>query len=206
MKSVDAVVALCVQNGYISSELTDWLKYALEKRLTTLIISVPLLIVGGFISPIETVISFYISFRMLRKWTNGIHARTFWTCFTASIISEILFLCCVLRYLTPITSCILLLASTILIAFMSPYNNPNIHLSKSEIIACSIKARKILLHALFTLGITYFSGFKRISDGILLGIVMAGATLALAYINNGGIKNAKENARDHNQKSCHQSY
>ena len=67
MKSVDVVVALCVQNGYISSELTDWLKYALEKRLTTLIISVPLLIVGGFISPIETVISFYISFRMLRK-------------------------------------------------------------------------------------------------------------------------------------------
>lgn len=149
MKSVDGVVALCVQNGYISSELTNWLKYALEKRLTTLIISVPLLIVGGFISPIETVISFYISFRMLRKCTNGIHARTFWACFTASIISEILFLCCVLRCLTPITSCILLLASTILIAFMAPYNR------------YTRSFRNLFVHALACIGIRNACRFQR---------------------------------------------
>lgn len=44
MKQVDTLVGMCIQKGYVSQDEAPWLRYALERRVTSIIAFVPLYI------------------------------------------------------------------------------------------------------------------------------------------------------------------
>lgn len=70
MKTIDSFTKMCVDNGYITREQAPWLHYGIEKRVATLLVSIPMIIVGSLISSPSMAVSFYISF-YLRRWTKG---------------------------------------------------------------------------------------------------------------------------------------
>lgn len=51
-----------MKEGYVSQDKAPWLRYALEKRVITLITLVPLIILGLLIAPLQPVLVFLLHF------------------------------------------------------------------------------------------------------------------------------------------------
>lgn len=186
MKHIGFLVDTCIAKGYITQEQAPWLYYGIEKRVITILISVPMLIVGALISTPAMSIAFYLSFHLLRTRTNGIHAKTLSRCLILSILSEVLFLGILPYALNKTVAVVLLIASAISIFILAPYNHPNMDLSDEESEACAKSAKRQLLIMILLLVILYVMHLNQIATGILLGIVMVAVTLTLAYILKGG--------------------
>ena len=189
MKRVEIFVTRCVEQGYITAEKAPWLQYALEKKITVMIAMIPLLLIGVFISSFTETIAFYISFFIIRRYSNGVHSTSFIKCFFVSVISEIIFLGVLTEFLTPVSCMILLPVSGVLIWCLAPYSHPNMMLSSEEVIACAVGAKKSTLQISVAISILYFFGCEDLADGALLGYVMASAMLLIAYIPIGGKQN-----------------
>lgn len=189
MKYIGTLVDVCIAKGYITQDQAPWLYYGIEKRVTTILISVPMLIIGTLVSTPAMSIAFYISFCSLRTRTNGLHAKTLAGCLILSIISEIFFLGILSCILDDTVTISLLIVSTISIAVLAPYNHPNMDLSDEESTACAKSAKKRLFILILLLIILYVMQLEQLATGILLGIVMAALTLVLAYIQKGGKEN-----------------
>lgn len=91
MKQIDSLVDACIYKGYITQDQAPWLRYGIEKRITTFLISIPMLIIGSLISSPVMAASFFVSFYLLRTRTNGIHAKSFGGCFVLSIFAVVFF-------------------------------------------------------------------------------------------------------------------
>ena len=70
MRLIDSFVGMCIEKDYISQENAEWLQYALEKRIATVVCFVPLLILGFIIASPATVIGFLATFYLLRTRTK----------------------------------------------------------------------------------------------------------------------------------------
>ncbi len=186
MKLVSALVDKCITRGYIAQEQAPWLYYGIEKRLTTILISIPMLIIGSLVSTPAMAVAFYISFYFLRSRTNGLHAKTLSGCLIHSILSEIFFLGMLPYILDNTVSISLLILSTIPIVNLAPYNHPNMGLSFEEATACAKSAKKRLITLILLLIALYIMQLDQLSIGILLGIVMTAVMLVLACILKGG--------------------
>lgn len=197
MKYIGTLVDMCIAKGYITQDQAPWLYYGIEKRVTTILISVPMLIIGALISTPAMSIAFYISFCSLRTRINGLHAKTLAGCLVLSIISEILFLGILPCILNGTIAGSLLIISIILILILAPYNHPNMALSVEESMACAKSAKKRLLILVLLLIILQKMQLKQFVTGILLGIVMATLTLVLAYIHKGGKENEETEYKEY---------
>lgn len=181
MKQIDYFVGICIQKEYVSQDNAEWLRYALEKRIVTAIGFVPLLILGINIANPATVLGFFASFCMLRTRTNGFHAKTVGRCFLYSMVGEVFFLRALPVIWNDIIAFVVLLVSAILIWFFAPYNHPNMDLSSEEVKACAKSAKWRLSMLLLVMSLLCVKRQNRFALGILLGIVMAASTLAMAY-------------------------
>lgn len=185
MKPIDSFTNMCIDNGYITQEQAPWLCYGIEKRITTFLISIPMLIVGSWVSSPAIAVSFYISFCLLRSRTNGIHAKSFGGCLILSVLTEVFFLGILPRVWNEAVATALLFASTISIFILAPYNHPNMNLSSKELVECARSAKRRLLALLLFLIVMHVLQFNRLATGVLLGIVMVAVTLTFAYITKG---------------------
>ncbi len=50
MKYIGTLVDVCIAKGYITLDQAPWLYYGIEKRITTILISIPMLIIGSLAS------------------------------------------------------------------------------------------------------------------------------------------------------------
>lgn len=191
MKQISSLVDMCIAKGYITQEQAPWLYYGIEKRVTTILVSIPMLVVGSLISTPAMAIAFFTSFYLLRTRTNGLHAKTVSGCLVLSILSEIFFLGMLPCLLNDAVAISLLIFSAILIVNFAPYNHPNMALSDGEVMACAKSAKKRLFTLILLLIAFHIMQLNQFSTGILLGIVMAAVTLVLAYILKGGKSNEK---------------
>lgn len=182
MKQIDAIVNACIEKGYVTSEKAPWLHYALEKRITSVAIFIPLCAIGLLLTNAATLLSFYITFYLLRSLTNGWHAKTFLRCYICSIVGEVAFLGALLDFWNPVLARISTVAASVLIWILAPFNDPNIGLTADETVECKriIKRRLLLL----TIAITMlrFMRDTHFACGAELGILMTALTLLLAYI------------------------
>lgn len=181
MKRISSFVEMCVERDYVSEDRAEWLQYALEKRILTVMGFVPLLILGFMIAHPATVIGFLIAFCLLRTRTNGFHAKSVARCLLYSIAGEVFFLKALPMLWNDIIAFVSLILSGALIWFLAPYNHPNMHLSSEEVTACAKSAKWRLSILLLTMVILYSQKWEPIALGIILGIVMAASTLAMAY-------------------------
>mgnify|MGYP004712055379 CR=1 FL=1 len=181
VKQIDALVGMCIRKGYVSQGEAQWLRYALEKRVISLISFGPLLLIGFLLTNPATVLTFFVTFCLLRTRTNGFHAKSICTCILYSILGEILFLRILPTVWNNIIASISLAASIALIWFLAPYNHPNMDLSSEEVAVCA-KSAKLRLSALcIALIVLYVWKQNQLTQGIHLGIIMTALTLVIAY-------------------------
>lgn len=181
MRLIDSFVGMCIEKDYISQENAEWLQYALEKRIATVVCFVPLLILGFIISSPATVIGFLATFYLLRTRTNGFHAKSIYSCLICSILAEVLFLKVLPSIWNNTIAFLTLTISIMLIWFYAPYNHPAMHLTSGEVSACAKSVKKRLCVLMVLLGVLCVQNMHQFALGILLGIVMTSATLVMAY-------------------------
>lgn len=186
MKYIGTLVDRCIAKGYITQDQAPWLYYGIEKRVTTILIAIPMLIIGSLVSTPAMAIAFYVSFYLLRSRTNGLHAKTLLGCLIHSILSEVFFLGILPYILDEAIAISLLILSAISIFYLAPYSHPNMGLSVQEATACAKSAKRRLITLILLLIALYIMQLSQFSTGILLGIVMTAVMLVLAYILKGG--------------------
>lgn len=194
IRLVDCVVQKCIKGKYITPERAPWLRYGIEKKLSSTLISIPFLTFGIFLSDFSAAVAFYIGFCFLRERTSGIHAKTIIGCFLLSLSFECLFLGVLFWKLNMNWIISLASISSIIIYLYAPYNHPNMSFSVKELEICSYKARIRLLITILLTILFYLIEQKSIVRGLCLSIAMAAFLLVFAYIITklGGNKNECE--------------
>ena len=181
MKQIDAIVNACIEKGYVTSEKAPWLYYALEKRITSVAIFIPLCAIGLLLTNAATLLSFYITFYFLRSLTNGWHAKTFLRCYICSIVGEVVFLGVLIDFWNPVLARISTLIASILIWILAPFNDPNIGLTVDETDECKRIVKRRLVLLMISITTLRFMGGAHLACGAELGILMTALTLLLAY-------------------------
>lgn len=181
MKQIDSLVEVCIQKGYVTEEKAPWLRYALERRLASLVVFAPLICIGLLITNPATMFAFFITFCSLRMRTNGFHAKSSGRCLIYSMVGELFFLRVLPTLWNDIIAFAALAISTVLIWVLAPYNHPNMNLSPEEILACATSAKWRLGILVFALSVLSVWKQEHLARGIVLGIVMTASTLAMAY-------------------------
>lgn len=181
MKQIESIVCACVQNGFVTQENAQWLRYALEKRIISLVAFILLAGIGIMIADLGTVFAFLGSFYYLRTRTNGFHAKSVGKCLLYSALGEVVFLKVLPTVWNDIIAFSALIVSIALIWFFAPYNHPGMDLTPEEVAACANSAKWRLAMLVLALPILHFIQQEHLVKGILLGIVMTASTLITAY-------------------------
>lgn len=181
MKQIDVLVDQCLKKGFVSQDEAPLLRYALEKRIITLVTFVPMIILGLLITSPATVIGFFLAFHLLRTRTNGFHAKKIGQCILYSALFEIFFLWILPIFLSKSIAFVFLTISIILIWILAPYNHPNMNLSSDEARACEKSAKWRLMTLILFLNVSYVLKMIQFSLGILLGIILTALTLVMGY-------------------------
>lgn len=181
MKSVNDFTAMCIRKGYVSEERAPWLQYALDKRVISTLISIPILVLGFILVPPAMATSFYLSFYLLRVRTNGFHANSALTCFVLSLFSVALFLGVLPKILSSMMELILFAIATVLIYRLAPYNHPNMAMTENELAACAHSAKLRLIFLSFFVIACLTLHLKNFAQGTIFGIIMVALSLAFAH-------------------------
>lgn len=128
--------------GAIEEQQKEWCVYTVEKRLTTGISLVFLILIGCMIAPFGTVILLNLSMIYLRPKVNGFHAKTFRGCLILSVIFETIALVLLPR-LSESAIWITFGCSFVIILLMGPFNNKAIHYSEQEML---VVRKKMVIH------------------------------------------------------------
>ena len=68
---VDGIARYCVKEGMLTSQDISWFKYGLEKRISTILVGIPFLIIAFMLSDFLCAISFFITYFFVRKYLGG---------------------------------------------------------------------------------------------------------------------------------------
>lgn len=200
---LDPLVGFCLKNQYIAPEQAQWLRYGLERRVFTFLSCIPLLLLGMALSTPLTAAAFLGSVLLLRRYTNGYHAKTRMGCFFASAIAECLFLGVLGRHLGKLGMVLILAASWGAVVLLAPVNDKNLHLSQGEMEALRQSARRIATGLAAADFVCVAVGWIQYARGITCGMAMAACLLCLAYIRNGGNKDENnEGSSEERSEAC----
>ena len=176
----------CLRHDIIAEEDIPWFQYGIEKRVSTVIVGIPVFIVAVLLSDILTATAFYVSFYLLRTRTNGFHASTVWGCLCSSLLCITVFLGILNPILIRPAAVGLSFAGTVIVFILAPYDHPNMNYTEKELLACK-KSSRFRCSALLIFSILlHFFDIPKPANGLSLGIAMAAFLLCLAYILNGG--------------------
>ena len=180
MNFIDTVTSYCVTHRYIQYEQKAWLRYALEKKCATLLVTIPMLVIGCVISSLSVTLSFYFSFVFLRCRTNGVHAKTLAGCFSWSLLCEVILFRSILPQLTPFNSIVVVLVAGLVVFLLAPVNHISLHLSNEELVACKKSARIRVLMLLCGNVAMILYNYNQIAYGITMGILLTAFLLIIA--------------------------
>lgn len=181
---VDRIIQYCISEDLVTQEDVPWFRYGLERRISSIIVGIPFLILAVVISGFFSASSFFITYFIIRKYLGGYHAKTVWGCLFCSLLMELLFLGVLSHFLFTSVLFVVLILCTLAILFLAPYNHPNLHLTAEEKKICRQKC--ILRFCVVLLADMFFFiiGMREIANGCTIGIAMATALLCMGYIND----------------------
>ncbi len=172
----------CVDKQIISPAQSSWFIYGLEKRLATVMVGIPFLLLAVIMSNIPCAVSFFAAYFFVRKYTGGFHANTVLGCLLFSLLFEVLLLAIVYPILNTIVIICCVTVCVPVIYILAPYNHPNMHLTAAEIAACKKHAR-IRIWVIFAIvTAACVSGLAEVAKGVTLGIALASFLLCLGHI------------------------
>lgn len=181
-KLVDRITSYCLNEELIRPEETPWFRYGLEKKLTTIIVGIPFLIIAFTISTFLCAISFFTTYFFIRKYVGGYHAKNVWGCLAFSLLLELVFLGVLPHLLTTPVILGVLGISFFVVLRLAPYNHPNMHLSSEEIKCCRKRGLLRICLSVLVGVVACLVGIREIANGCTIGIVMATTLLCLGYI------------------------
>lgn len=189
---LDSLTHYCLRNNIISEDDVAWFRYGIEKRVSTVIVGIPVFTLAIILSNIYTASAFFASFYLLRSRTNGYHAKTIWGCFISSVVCIVL--CMYAFYPLLNTKWIILLSvfCAAMIFWLAPYNHPNMNYTDNEYRACKKSSRLRAVGLCLCTIVSCSLGFDRIASGLFLGVAMAVSLLCLAHILNRGENNERK--------------
>ncbi len=179
---VEPFVSFCACHNIVSEDDIPTLRYCIEKRLYSLLIYMPLILLGSLISNHLTTVSFLWAFSYLRRMTNGFHAKTPFLCFLGSFILFLFVLAFAMKEYPLWVILILTSVSAMIIWILAPYNHPSMNYSTDEISACKKSAKIRLIITFSIMMVFYLTSESRIVNGIFFGIILVAALLGIAYI------------------------
>lgn len=183
-------MSYCINHDIISKADIPILEYHLRKSIVNNLFLIPLFAIGIIISDALTTVSFLGTFYYLRKYMNGFHAKTLVGCFILSVFAEVVLLSIAKKEYPLLMIVFLVLPSSLIVWFLSPFNHPNMGLSDVEYVSCKYHSRLHLTILLLILVVSSILAEHRIENGICFGIILASGMLGLAYIIEGRDKNA----------------
>lgn len=181
MRQINKLVKKIENLGYISEEKAPWLQYALEKRLSSFVAYIVMIIIGLVIADPITLLAYFFSFSILRNRISGFHAKTIGKCILFSILGEVFFLKILPLLWNQLIASISFCISFLIIWLFAPYNHPNINLTTSEISACSKSAKLRLVALTISVIASRVVRLDNLATGIMLGTIMAAVTMSIAY-------------------------
>lgn len=180
----NAISTYCVQHKIIDPNDGAWLRYGIEKRLSTVVILFPFLIVSIVLTDLSSGLSFLIAFKLIRGKASGYHSSTVLHCFFISIVLELLFLLGLYPKLAVENTLICNLINCLVIFTLAPYNHPSMGLSQKEISALRNESQRMVVLLSIISTTSSIVGLLPIAKGLVTGVAMACFSLCLAYINN----------------------
>ena len=182
----DWLVELCLRNDFVPESQLPWLRYCIEKRLSTAIGLFPFFVGAILLTNIESAVCFVGAFCVLRSRINGYHAKTLGGCLLVSLVTELIFLIGLYPVLTPLSAVLLTLICIVIMLLLAPFNDSKIHLSEDEVLALKVCVRKRSI----ILGVLVFAStmiqLTNITKGLATGTAMAAFMLCLAYMSKKG--------------------
>ena len=172
----------CVQNGIITEDQLPWFIYGIEKRLSTVLISIPFFLLATLLATPQCAVSLFLAFFLLRRRTSGYHAGGIASCLFMSLALEIAFFILIYPLLHLFTIILLLCTCTPIICTFAPYRHPNMQFSDEEVHACQTSSRAIICILAIGAVISYAAGLHEITKGLTIGITMATVLLCTAYV------------------------
>lgn len=181
---IDKIVRYCYKNGYISENQLPWLRYSIEKRLSSIVGIIPFTFLAFLLSDFWCALFFISSFCFLRGRINGFHAKTLIGCLCISLATELILFMVIYPLLNPTIAVVIWVACLVILLLGAPYNHPNMHYSMDEVFALkkSIRHRAIILTTIFLIALSMQASSSL--QGLTLGIAMAAFMLCLAYISD----------------------
>jgi accessory gene regulator B len=148
------------------------------------------LTIGVLLGRLTETIVFLFSFAVIRSFSGGYHAETYWKCIIYFLITYILNIMVVV--LVPYASYFVGLIAVLLIFICAPVENENCPLSKKERCCFKYKSRYSVVTAsiIITLGQLILPGQRIIFFSSLLGLLAAAVSTAVGEIKE--IKERKE--------------
>lgn len=180
----NAISTYCVQRKIIDPNDEVWLRYGIEKRLSTTVILFPFLILSFILTDFFSGLSFLIAFKLIRGKASGYHSNTLLHCFLVSLVLELLFLIVLYPKLLAENITICNLINCLVVFTLAPYNHPNMRLSQKEISALRHESQKAVVLLSIISATFSILGLLPIAKGLVTGVAMASFSLCLAYIND----------------------
>lgn len=134
-KLLESITQKCLREKLIDEDQTEWLLYSLECQVMNIGGFCVMIALGGLIAPFQQVLLLNLGLVFLRKRTNGLHMPTKLSCFAFSILCEYVCLYLIRFFASGrlFLSVALLIVSSVLILWLAPCNNKEIHLSQDEL-------------------------------------------------------------------------
>lgn len=172
----------CIRAGIVRSEDAAWFTYGVERRLSTLFVAIPFFALAVILTNLLSALFFYAGFFLLRRMTNGYHAKTVTGCLVTSVIAEVMLCVAIYPFLNIWVMLPLCGICAVLIFCLAPYLHKNLPLDKAQIAYCRKHARIRSIIIFAAVAVSALMKLTDIARGLTLGIAMASGMLCVPYI------------------------
>lgn len=188
---VEKITNFCVDHNIVAADKASWFQYGISKRLSTFLASIPLIIIAIILTSFEITIVYYLSFALIRRRSNGYHAKSWVTCLFMSIAIVAIFLGVIYPILTPYSSFWIGITCVLLVFLFAPYDHSLMHFTKEEYIECRRRSRiSVCITALLAL-LLYLVRLNNIATAVISGMATAVFLLCLGHISDWRKKHGK---------------
>ena len=168
-----------LQKDLIEINQIPWCEYMIKCRVMDVVSLLWLVPIGSLVAPWYSSSAFVLSYRFLRSRTGGYYAKSPLGCLLAATVTQLIGGFFVSRIKSALLLFCILFLSSILVVWLSPANNPELHLTQVEIQAL-LPRIKVRLFFVWLLILVLFPFFPQIAASILLGVAATALLLVLS--------------------------
>ena len=181
---IQKITDYCLDRNIIDADNASWFMYGIAKRLSTILVSIPLFLVAAILTSLEISIAYFMSFAVIRRRANGYHAESWLNCLFMSIAIVAVFLGLIYPALNLSSSCWVSIMCVLLVFIFAPYDHKLMHFTPEEYSACRHRSRiSVCLTALLAL-LLYLVGLDSIATAVVAGMATAVFLLCLGHISD----------------------